>query len=52
MFLLRHVYSSTLSSYKISKNSAMILTFLLSAAAHELVMVVVTKKLRYVLILN
>jgi len=45
-FLLRHVYASTMSSYKLSRQSAMFLTFLLSAAVHELVMAVVTKKIR------
>ncbi|EIW79413.1 hypothetical protein CONPUDRAFT_59491 [Coniophora puteana RWD-64-598 SS2] len=45
-FLLRHVYASTLSTYPISRFTAMFLTFLLSAAAHELVMTVVTKKIR------
>ncbi|THH32459.1 hypothetical protein EUX98_g1738 [Antrodiella citrinella] len=45
-FLLRHVYASTMSSYKISRQSAMFLTFLLSAAVHELVMAIVTKKIR------
>ncbi|KAI0924908.1 hypothetical protein AcW2_005644 [Taiwanofungus camphoratus] len=45
-FLLRHVYASTMSSYRISRQTAMSITFLLSAAAHELVMAVVTKKIR------
>ncbi|KAI0741598.1 MBOAT-domain-containing protein [Daedaleopsis nitida] len=45
-FLLRHVYASTMSSYKLTRQSAMFLTFLLSACAHELVMAVVTKKIR------
>lgn len=45
-FLLRHVYASTISSYKFSRSRAMFFTFLLSAAAHELVMAVVTKKIR------
>ncbi|KAI0075307.1 MBOAT-domain-containing protein [Panus rudis PR-1116 ss-1] len=45
-FLLRHVYASTMSSYHLSRQSAMFLTFLLSALAHELVMAVVTKKIR------
>jgi sterol O-acyltransferase len=48
-FLLRHVYHSTRSSYRISRNSAMFLTFLLSACVHELVMVIVTKKFRFYL---
>ncbi|EKM50488.1 uncharacterized protein PHACADRAFT_178226 [Phanerochaete carnosa HHB-10118-sp] len=46
MFLLRHVYASSMSSYKLSRSSAMFFTFLLSAVVHELVMAVVTKKLR------
>ncbi|KAF8498606.1 MBOAT, membrane-bound O-acyltransferase family-domain-containing protein [Russula emetica] len=45
-FLLRHVYASTITSYKFSRSRAMFVTFLLSAAAHELVMAVVTKKIR------
>lgn len=49
-FLLRHVYTSTMRSYKLSKTSAMLITFLLSAAVHELVMVVVTQKIRSVLV--
>ena len=48
-FLLRHVYASSMSSYKLSKKSAMFLTFLLSAAVHELVMAIVTKKIRFYL---
>lgn len=47
-FLLRHVYASSMSSYKLSRQSAMFFTFLLSAAVHELVMAIVTKKIRYV----
>ncbi|KAK7061039.1 Sterol O-acyltransferase 2 (Sterol-ester synthase 2) [Paramarasmius palmivorus] len=49
MFLLRHVYQSTMVSYKLSRNSAMFVTFLLSACVHELVMVIVTKKFRFYL---
>lgn len=45
-FLLRHVYASTMSSYHLTRQSAMFVTFLLSAAAHELVMAIVTKKIR------
>ncbi|KAL0576265.1 Sterol O-acyltransferase 2 (Sterol-ester synthase 2) [Marasmius crinis-equi] len=48
-FLLRHVYASTMASYKLSRHSAMFVTFLLSACVHELVMVVVTKKFRFYL---
>ena len=47
-FLLRHVYASTMSSYKLTKQSAMFVTFLVSAAAHELVMAIVTQKIRCV----
>ncbi|RDX48191.1 MBOAT-domain-containing protein [Lentinus brumalis] len=50
-FLLRHVYASTMSSYKLTRQSAMFFTFCLSAAAHELVMAVVTKKIRFYLFL-
>ncbi|WVR08896.1 hypothetical protein IAU60_005955 [Kwoniella sp. DSM 27419] len=45
-FLLRHVYASTMSGLQLSKTSAAFVTFLLSALCHELVMLVVTKKLR------
>ena len=37
-----------MSSYKLSRQSAMFFTFLFSAAVHELVMAIVTKKIRYV----
>ncbi|KAF8915988.1 MBOAT, membrane-bound O-acyltransferase family-domain-containing protein [Mucidula mucida] len=50
-FLLRHVYASTMASYKLSRSSAMFITFLLSACVHELVMVVVTQKIRMYLFL-
>ncbi|KAF8677777.1 MBOAT, membrane-bound O-acyltransferase family [Rhizoctonia solani] len=45
-FLLRHVYQASLSSKRVSKLSATFFTFLLSAVFHELVMAVVTKKIR------
>ncbi|GAA5907627.1 uncharacterized protein JCM6883_001838 [Sporobolomyces salmoneus] len=45
-FLLRHVYSSTMTAYKFSKFQAAFVTFFLSACVHELVMAVVTKKIR------
>ncbi|BGP16086.1 hypothetical protein JCM10213_007535 [Rhodosporidiobolus nylandii] len=45
-FLLRHVYATTISTYRLSKFSAAFVTFLLSALVHELVMAVVTKKIR------
>ncbi|KAF7356533.1 O-acyltransferase [Mycena venus] len=50
-FLLHHVYASTIASYQLSRGTAMFITFLLSACVHELVMVVVTKKLRMYLFL-
>ncbi|GAA5861742.1 hypothetical protein JCM3774_002691 [Rhodotorula dairenensis] len=50
-FLLRHVYMTTISTYRLSKFSAAFITFLLSAAVHELVMLVVTKKVRLYLFL-
>ncbi|PLB42041.1 putative sterol o-acyltransferase (APE2) [Aspergillus candidus] len=43
-FLRRHVYFSSLSQF--SKPVAMVITFLVSAIAHELVMGCITKKLR------
>ena len=45
-FLLRHVYASTMYGLQLSRTSATFLTFLLSALCHELVMAVVTKKIR------
>ncbi|KAK0202565.1 MBOAT, membrane-bound O-acyltransferase family-domain-containing protein [Desarmillaria ectypa] len=51
MFLLRHVYASTMASYKLSRSSAMFITFFLSACVHELVMVIVTQKIRMYLFL-
>lgn len=45
-FLLHHVYASTISHWRVSRTTAMFLTFLLSACVHELVMVIVTKKFR------
>ncbi|KAF9006125.1 MBOAT, membrane-bound O-acyltransferase family-domain-containing protein [Cyathus striatus] len=48
-FLLRHVYAATLASYKLSRGWAMFVTFLLSASVHELVMVIVTQKFRYII---
>jgi sterol O-acyltransferase len=46
-FLLRHVYAPVAFGGK-SRMGAMFFTFLLSAAAHELVMVIVTHKIRWV----
>ncbi|KIK93518.1 hypothetical protein PAXRUDRAFT_34014 [Paxillus rubicundulus Ve08.2h10] len=51
-FLLRHVYAPSLAAYPpLSRTGAMIVTFLLSAAVHELVMVIVTRKIRLYLFL-
>ncbi|KIJ20887.1 hypothetical protein PAXINDRAFT_165717 [Paxillus involutus ATCC 200175] len=51
-FLLRHVYAPSLAAYpSLSRTGAMFVTFLLSAAAHELVMVIVTRKIRLYLFL-
>ncbi|TFK48536.1 MBOAT-domain-containing protein [Heliocybe sulcata] len=43
-FLLRHVYAE--STYRVSRTSALFFTFLLSAAVHEMVMAIVTQKIR------
>lgn len=52
-FLLRHVYHSSISSMKVGRHTATIITFLLSACIHELVMWCIFKKLRgYLLFLQ
>ncbi|KAG9247710.1 MBOAT family protein [Calycina marina] len=52
-FLLRHVYHSSISSMKVNKYTATLITFFLSAIAHELVMWCLFKKLRgYLLLLQ
>ncbi|KAK1982630.1 MBOAT family protein [Colletotrichum cereale] len=45
-FLLRHVYHSSLSSMKVNRHTATLITFFLSACVHELVMWCIFKKLR------
>jgi sterol O-acyltransferase len=45
-FLLRHVYHSCISTLRVGKNTAMIITFFLSACVHELIMWCLFKKLR------
>ncbi|CAG8598840.1 12988_t:CDS:2 [Ambispora gerdemannii] len=45
-FLLRHVYQTSIDSYKLSKRDASFMTFFLSSLVHELVMIVVSKKIR------
>lgn len=53
VFLLRHVYHSSISSLKLNKHAATITTFFLSACVHELVMWCIFKKLRgYLLVLQ
>jgi sterol O-acyltransferase len=52
-FLLRHVYHSSISSMKVNKYTATLITFFLSACVHELVMWCLFKKLRgYLLFLQ
>ncbi|EPS29101.1 hypothetical protein PDE_04050 [Penicillium oxalicum 114-2] len=52
-FLLRHVYHSSISSFHLSKVSASLVTFLLSACVHELIMLCIFRRLRgYLLILQ
>lgn len=50
-FLLKHVYASTISSYGVSRSAAAIITLFLSSLVHELLMVIVTRKLRLYLFL-
>ncbi|RLV90151.1 Sterol O-acyltransferase 2 [Spathaspora sp. JA1] len=45
-FLLRHVYHSSISSFKLNKYSATLFTFILSSLIHELVMYVIFGNLR------
>ncbi|KAG6120007.1 hypothetical protein E4U14_004343 [Claviceps sp. LM454 group G7] len=53
VFLLRHVYHSSISSLKVNKHTATLITFFLSACIHELVMWCLFKKLRgYLLVLQ
>ncbi|KAK6076066.1 Sterol O-acyltransferase 2 [Seiridium cupressi] len=50
-FLLRHVYHSSISSMRVNKHTATLITFFLSACVHELVMWCIFKKLRGYLML-
>lgn len=45
-FLLRHVYHSSISACHLSRASATLVTFFLSACVHELVMWCIFKRLR------
>ncbi|KAL3424372.1 Sterol O-acyltransferase 2 [Phlyctema vagabunda] len=52
-FLLRHVYHSSISSMRVNRYTATLITFFLSAVVHELVMWALFKKLRgYLLLLQ
>ncbi|CAI4050656.1 hypothetical protein N7582_004984 [Saccharomyces uvarum] len=48
-FLLRHVYHSSMSSFKLNKSQATLMTFFLSSVVHELAMYVIFKRLRFYL---
>ncbi|KAL2205583.1 hypothetical protein CC79DRAFT_1343774 [Sarocladium strictum] len=53
IFLLRHVFHSSISSFKVNKHTATLITFFLSACIHELVMWCLFKKLRgYLLVMQ
>ncbi|KAI0502842.1 MBOAT family protein [Xylaria bambusicola] len=45
-FLLRHVYHSSISTMRVNKHTATLITFFLSACVHELIMWCIFKKLR------
>ncbi|OQE19092.1 hypothetical protein PENSTE_c016G08409 [Penicillium steckii] len=52
-FLLRHVYHSSISVFDLSRVSASLVTFFLSACVHELIMLCIFRRLRgYLLILQ
>lgn len=50
-FLLRHVYHSSISAFKVNKTAATFFTFFLSSIIHELAMYVIFKKIRFYLLL-
>ncbi|KAJ5509118.1 Sterol O-acyltransferase [Penicillium freii] len=45
-FLFRHVYHGSISEYRLSRVSASLITFLLSACVHELLMLCIFRRLR------
>ncbi|KAI7875901.1 hypothetical protein K492DRAFT_135997 [Lichtheimia hyalospora FSU 10163] len=45
-WLLRHVYAQSIESYRLSKANATFVTFLFSSCLHELVLVIVTRRIR------
>ncbi|KAI9319680.1 MBOAT, membrane-bound O-acyltransferase family-domain-containing protein [Dichotomocladium elegans] len=52
-WLLRHVYAQSMESYRLSKANATFVTFLFSSCLHELVLVIVTHRIRmYLFILQ
>jgi sterol O-acyltransferase len=50
-FLLRHVYHSSISAFKVNKHFATFFTFFLSSIIHEFAMYVIFKKIRFYLLL-
>ncbi|CAG8949863.1 hypothetical protein HYFRA_00004190 [Hymenoscyphus fraxineus] len=53
LFLLRHVYNSSISTFKVSKYTATLITFFLSAVLHEMLMVILFHRVRgYLLIMQ
>ncbi|CCD27354.1 sterol acyltransferase NDAI_0K01630 [Naumovozyma dairenensis CBS 421] len=48
-FLVRHVYHSSMSSLKLNKMQATMMTFFISSVVHELSMFVIFKRLRFYL---
>ncbi|TGZ84708.1 MBOAT-domain-containing protein [Ascodesmis nigricans] len=45
-FLLRHVYHSAISAWKVKRSTATLVTFGISSVVHEMVMMVIFRKLR------
>ncbi|CAG8983201.1 hypothetical protein HYALB_00004028 [Hymenoscyphus albidus] len=53
LFLLRHVYNSSISTFKVTKYTATFITFFLSAILHEMLMVILFHRVRgYLLIMQ
>ncbi|KAI8147796.1 MBOAT, membrane-bound O-acyltransferase family-domain-containing protein [Fennellomyces sp. T-0311] len=50
-FLLRFVYAQSMESYRLSKSKATVVTFMFSSCLHELVLVIVTRRVRMYLFL-
>lgn len=48
-FLLRHCYRESMNNLRISKQDATLLTFFISSVMHELVFVIIGRKLRFYL---